>query len=145
MQHTTARCRLRNMTALLTGLALALSLLAGCVQRATALEANTPVRITGCYSNLSLHEESGDILGREFFIVYSGDGHHVLYQESEGWPTVLLLLPVTVAGNTIRFAIPRGNNRQCTAFEGTVTQDGLSGTFSNGERVVLKRKASFWQ
>jgi hypothetical protein len=122
--------------------------LSGCAQKhlqGTPFEENIHVKITGCYSNLFYHEESEDILGWEFFIVYSGGDYHLLYQGSEGWPTVLLLLPITVNGNTIRFTIPRRNESRFDEFEGTITRDILSGSFSNGIQVVLERKESYWQ
>ncbi|MDR1074622.1 MAG: hypothetical protein LBL45_13310 [Treponema sp.] len=128
-------------------LALLVLMLSGCgkvQQPDISSEKNKYVKITGCYSNLHYHDESGDLLGWEFIIVYAGDGYHVLFQESEGVPTVLLLLPVTVNGNTIRFTIPR--NYGNTQFEGVVTADRLTGTFSNYPlEIVLERKKSYWQ
>lgn len=108
-------------------------------------EKSSHVQITGCYSNLFQHEDTGDILGRELFLVYSDCGYQVLYQESEGWPRVLLLLPVSVDGNTIRFTIPRDHGKRHDTFQGKVTADKLSGTFSTGEKIILPRKKSFWQ
>ena len=132
----------------LASLILLIAPLQGCAKQQfqdTSEARGSQVQITGCYSNLFQHEDSGDILGWELFIVYSNGGHHVLYQESEGWPKVLLLLPVSVDGNRIHFTIPRDDGKRLDTFQGTVTVDSLIGTFSNGVKITLKRKKSFWQ
>ena len=107
-------------------------------------EENEPFKITGCYSNLAYHEESGDLLGWELFIVFSSDTYHVLFQESEGWPTVLLLLPLKVEGSSIRFTVPRAAGGQ--EFTGTVSAAGITGRFADlNQEIFLPRKPSYWQ
>jgi hypothetical protein len=68
-------CDATYLLVFLITLSLLIPTLSGCAQKhlqSTHLEENTHVKITGCYSDLFYHEESGDILGWEFFIVYSG-------------------------------------------------------------------------
>ena len=131
----------------LIAVSLFVAALSGCRQRGLEGAAGDggAVNTTGCYSNLYYNEEGGDLLGYEFLIIPGKNGYYVLYQESPGEPEEPLLLPVTVEGASIRFTLPPGDASP-GEFTGTLTADGLTGRFSsNGEPVVLKRKASYWQ
>ena len=44
--------------------------------------------VTGVYSNLMLNKESGDIVGIELFVIYSQEGYFVVFQSSEGVPSI---------------------------------------------------------
>ncbi|MDR0323326.1 MAG: hypothetical protein LBI12_02630 [Treponema sp.] len=102
------------------------------------------LKATGCYSNLYYNDEGGDLLGYEFCIVNSNKGHHVLYQESSGWPDVPLLLPVIIENNKISFTVSL-DDKFPGKFNGMITNHRLKGKFSNSEEyITLKRKSSYW-
>ena len=106
--------------------------------------ADDTVRITGCYSDLEYVAESGDLVGFEFFIVYSGQGYYLFYQESVGEPDTPQLLPVKVDGNKISFKL-QSDPSDYGAFKGTISADGLTGKFMNADYPVeLQRKESYW-
>lgn len=106
--------------------------------------ADDTVRITGCYSDLEYVVETGDLVGFEFFIVYSGQGYYLFYQESVGEPDTPQLLPVKVDGNKISFKL-QSDPSDYGAFKGTISADGLTGKFMNADYPVeLQRKESYW-
>jgi hypothetical protein len=105
---------------------------------------NGSTKITGCYSNLYFNEEGEDLLGYEFVIVNSKNGYYILYQESEGAPTKLYLLPANVKGNEINFTVP-SQYPKLGPFHGVITTNGLVGKFHNMDHnIILKRKNSYW-
>ena len=113
----------------------------------TAVSKNHPVKIAGCYSDMRYSEESGDLLGYEFFIVFSRDGHYVLYQESEGEPDAPQLVPASIEGTTLRFTLPPDGqfHESPRQFQGRITNDGITGKFSSYDwEFTLKRKPSYW-
>ena len=50
------------------------------------IAAEKSARITGIYSDLRYHEEAGDLLGTEIFIVYAAGGYTAFVQSAEGEP-----------------------------------------------------------
>ena len=111
---------------------------------AVALEP-APPKITGLFSDMTFHSDTGDVLGMEVFLVYSNRGYIAIYQSSEGEPSVPIVLPAKVNGNAVSFQIPPEVDGR-GSFVGTVSNNELVGSFSgNGQRVHLKRKPSYWQ
>lgn len=100
-------------------------------------------KITGIYSDLYFNEEGRDLLGWEFFIVNSKTGYYILYQESIGEPLSLELIPLEVNNDQIQFTVPETGSMPGT-FSGHITLSGLSGKFSQGFEVDLKKKQSYW-
>ena len=118
----------------------------GCAQTQSVGTNNTmpPVKLSGCYSSLYYNEEGGDLLGEEVFIIPSANGNYMLYQESEGAPTVLELLPVYISKNNVRFFVP-SRGQQYGFFEGIITMTNLSGKFIHTENTLnLPKKPSYW-
>lgn len=112
--------------------------------RTEHIMSNKSYNICGCYSDMYFHEESGDILGNEIFIINSKTGYYVLYQESSGWPTVLYLLPLKVKNDRIQFAIP-SECQQMGQFDGKISDVRLDGSFKKIDyHFVLKKNQSYW-
>ena len=102
-------------------------------------------RKTGIYSNMRVHQETGDVLGMEVFITYSSNGiddqYYALVQIAEGMPSPPNLVEAKVWGDSISFSIPMYG-----LFKGRITQKELRGKFTKSEDFdILKRQKSFWQ
>lgn len=137
----------KSLPVFLTVLSMFLLVLSGCCFMGETLKAKAgngrPVKVTGIYSDMLYHDETGDVVGVELFIFYSREGYYVLYQESEGSPNSLMLLPVTLKDNRVKFEYSYDNDKYYT-FSGVIVDDGILGTYSNERSVELKRKESFW-
>jgi hypothetical protein len=99
----------------------------------------------GIYTNMRVHQKTGDVLGMEVFITYSSDGiddqYYALVQIAEGMPSAPNLVDAKVWGDSVSFSIPTYG-----LFKGKITQKELRGKFINSKDVdVLKRQKSFWQ
>jgi hypothetical protein len=107
---------------------------------------NAP-RITGTYSNMYFNQEGGDLLGDEVRIVAASGGYQGALQFAEGEPGDLIVVPVTVTGNRISFAIP-DSSAYPGRFDGAIENGHLKGEFrfKNGgsEKVELPRGKSYW-
>lgn len=122
-------------------MAVALSLTCAC---ATAAD-KPAAKVTGIFSNMTYNTEGGDVLGVEVFITYSRQGYFVVYQSSEGEPSMPVVVPAKVTGAAISFDVPAAADPR-GHFAGTIDAQELTGTFSGNQEVVhLKRKASYWQ
>jgi hypothetical protein len=103
------------------------------------------VKVTGIYSDLAYNQEGGDVLGTELFIVLSRQGYYVLFQSSEGEPSVPVLVKAKVSGSSITFELPSEADPR-GEFVGKITNDEVIGSFkANGQTIHLKRKNSYWQ
>ena len=105
---------------------------------------NKNINITGIYSDMYYNKEGGDVLGSEIFLLYSAKGYFIVYQYSEGEPSVPLITEAKVKDLTIEFTIQGTGNYNGT-FKGNITREGLKGKFENGYELNLKRKTSYWQ
>jgi hypothetical protein len=102
-------------------------------------------KLTGIYSDMTYNTESGDVLGDEVFIVFSGKGYYAVFQGSEGEPYPPVVIPAQVDGTSIRFTLPKSVDPR-GEFQGNIVGDELVGSFSsNGQSIHLKRKESYWQ
>jgi hypothetical protein len=103
--------------------------------------------VTGTFSNLEYHQESGDLLGTEVRIVPSRDGLKAIVQFSEGEPTVPVVTDVVASGDRVVFRVPAPGSG-FDSFEGIVSATELRGTFSYAggatEVITLKRGCSYW-
>jgi hypothetical protein len=113
--------------------------------------ATQPARVTGIYSNMSVHEESGDVLGIEVFVVLSSRGYFVVFQSSEGGPAVPVVAQAKIEGKSIEFVLPP-ESAYAGKFKGTLTEEGINGSFPSGRLgpdgssvIRLKKGKSFWQ
>lgn len=107
------------------------------------------IQITGVYSDLRQIEETGDILGTEVFLLYSGDGgegrYHALVQFAEGVPEPPQLVAAQVQGTRVEFTATFLGDLPMR-FRGEVTRDALRGEFEGpAGQVALPRGKSFWQ
>lgn len=102
-------------------------------------------KLTGVYSDMQYNDQGGDVVGVEIFLVMAEGRYYAVYQSSEGEPAVPVVLPADVTGSGVTFQVPASVDARGT-FTGTIGTDGLTGTFSgNQQRVVLKRRPSYWQ
>jgi hypothetical protein len=110
------------------------------------LAAENNGKITGCYSDMWISEESGDVGGTEIFIVGAGSAYFALIQVAEGEPSAPQLVSVKIANNSINFTMADFfDENKKIQFKGTITAKKLKGTFTNGTEIELKKKLSFWQ
>lgn len=127
----------------LASLAIVLSLLFGSAR----LEAQTPPRITGTYTNMYYNQEGGDVLGYELKIVYTGAGFQGALQIAEGVPGPLMLVDIHASGAKISFSIPDGSEYG-GEFNGAIEKGVLKGEFhfksSGSDKVELPRRKSYW-
>jgi hypothetical protein len=119
-------------------------LLIGISSEATA---QTSVRITGTYSDMSYVEEAGDVVGKEIRIVGTAGGYEAALQFAEGVPHGLIVVMVEASGNKITFSIPEPSD-YAGRFTGTIQNGVLKGEFryESGETEIVKlpRLKSYW-
>ncbi|MCM0148313.1 hypothetical protein [Photobacterium galatheae] len=88
--------------------------------------------ITGIYSSLNVHDESGDILGIEVTISESYSGKYfVTFQASEGQPRIPVVSEANVNRNEITFHVNEKNGYQ-GLFRGEISSGQLKGHFEQG-------------
>jgi hypothetical protein len=107
-------------------------------------------RLTGIYSDMEFNPESGDVVGLEVILVFSRDGYFVVFQNSEGSPSVPIVAPAKVEAGKIQFEGAIGDG--VSTFNGEVLEGVLVGEFSggvlnkDGQRLfLLRKKQSYWQ
>jgi hypothetical protein len=103
------------------------------------------IRHTGIFSDMRLHQETGDIIGMEVFITSSSDhmnkNYYALVQMAEGVPAPPILVPATLLGDSITFTIPKYG-----FFRGNIWDKKLTGSFSRSDQEIsLLRTNSYWQ
>jgi hypothetical protein len=119
---------------------------------ASASSAQEESRVTGFFSDMRHVSQARDISGTEVWIVYGGGHYWATVQLAEGAPGVPTVVPVEVSGSQVRFSLtqhalkPNGAAAEDVTlrFNGTVTKGSLTGVLGS-ERVVLKRRQSYWQ
>lgn len=107
----------------------------------------------GTYSSFEYHEESGDLLGVEIYIIPAGAGYWALFQESQGEPAAPVLVPADVGGDVITFNLPDTGSGYAGRFAGKFLEDGqLVGKFDNSaiapdgsELFRLRYGPGYWQ
>jgi hypothetical protein len=101
--------------------------------------------ITGIYSNMFYNEEGGDLVGFEMFILMGGEDYYVIYQESEGAPSVPIVVEAKINGNIISFTITEPTGKE-GKFIGKISAKYLIGKFEGEEnQIKLTKKKSYWQ
>lgn len=123
---------------------LLLAVLAATVSISSGASKFDSKKITGIYSNMHYNEEGGDVLGIEIFLIYTAKGYFVVFQSSEGEPTVPLVTNARISDSHIEFVLPRESNYS-GKFTGRLIANGISGRFEGGDSITLKRKKSYWQ
>ncbi|HEY3347838.1 MAG TPA: hypothetical protein VGK71_09475 [Nitrospirota bacterium] len=118
--------------------AVALLLLLGCSTSAFAEE----IHKTGIFSNLYYHEEAGDLLGEEVFIVLADEDYYAVYQIAEGGPEVPIVSKVKIEGDIVEFARPK---KYGGIFKGRYTAKGIELEKENVAGKILWRRGSYWQ
>lgn len=103
--------------------------------------------VAGTYSDMRYIQESGDVLGTEIKIVFTGSDYQGALQIAEGAPGRLILVDVAVRGSAIQFSIPDGTQYP-GSFSGEIDNGWLRGEFrfksGGGEKVALHRGKSYW-
>ena len=106
------------------------------------------VTINGVYSDMCFNEEGGDVLGIELHVVYSKSGYYVIYQASEGEPSVPSVIKATIKDRVIEFLIPEGVIYS-GKFHGVLKDKGIEGKIEGyseyADKLFLKRQLSYWQ
>jgi TRAP-type uncharacterized transport system fused permease subunit len=106
---------------------------------------DTQPKPTGVFTKMHYNAEGGDVLGLELFVVYSNYGYYVIYQSSEGEPSMPIVIPAIIEGMRITFEVPASIGAS-GSFEGVISSAGLIGTFSENQQTVhLKRTSRYWQ
>jgi hypothetical protein len=118
-----------------------------CTAMVFCLNLDASKRITGIYTNMEFHPESGDVVGAEIFLVRSGMGDFVTFQISEGAPFPPVVVPARINEQRISFELPEGNRPLSGVFEGEIGNDAIRGNFAGTgfDLFVLKKKKSYWQ
>ena len=115
-----------------------------------AVFANDSVgKITGVYSDMDYNSEGGDLIGIEVNVIYSSEGYFVVFQASEGAPSVPVVIKATVSGENIDFVIPDRGAVYSGKFHGVIKKDGMKGNVEGytgyASKLWLKRQLSYWQ
>lgn len=109
-------------------------------------------RITGVFTNMRYHDETGDVAGLEIFVVYTIYGYYAIVQQAEGGPEVPVVVKAVMADDSISFVLPReGNSRD--RFKGRFISNTIVGCFESGafahhtgsSQLILTRRKSYWQ
>jgi hypothetical protein len=119
---------------------------------AAGSQASVPeAKITGIYTDMRMHSQTGDVVGVEIFLVFSRSGYQVIFQDAEGSPSVPVVVPATIDADRIEFSLPERSGYS-GKFVGTIRASTITGEFANGQlssvgkkTFVLKRRKSYWQ
>jgi len=113
-----------------------------------SMGAAVKLAITGIYSDMCYNTESGDIVGMEIYVIYSKAGYYVIYQSSEGEPSIPVIVKTTIKDSAIEFHIPEGVPFSGD-FQGQITSYGIEGRIVGysgyASKLRLKRQLSYWQ
>lgn len=103
------------------------------------------IKLTGIYSDLAIHSETGDLLGQEIIIVLSNRGYYAIVQLSEGEPMVPQISKISNLENgKISFDFKNGSGQTVT-FVGTVSATHLAGVLNRESPITLRRRHSYWE
>ena len=107
--------------------------------------------LVGIYSDMTRHQESGDILGIEIIISKTKSGYFAVIQTSEGVPCKPVVSPVVIEREKIRIDIPV-DACYSGVLTGVVKPDGLWVFLGNGalsprgdKEFLLPKRNSFWE
>lgn len=100
------------------------------------------VSVTGVYSNLAYHEDSGDLMGIEVHVLYSYSGYFAVVQCGGGDPAIV---SAEVEAETIAFSLDEDGKDNCSLkkYEGHILEEGLN-LKSGSENLLLPRQESYW-
>ena len=98
--------------------------------------------VTGVYSTLAYHEDSGDLMGMEIHILYSYSGYFAVVQCSGGDPVIVR---AEVKENSVSFSLSESDDEVCSIrnYKGIVRQNDLKIKKDGGD-LVLPRRDSYW-
>ena len=119
-----------------------------CLSTGLSAAERRPPRIAGTYTNLALHDETGDLVGTEIKIVpVVGGRYQAAVIVSVGEVQPLRVADVQVTGQSVSFVV-REDNGTSWSFRGTVSAESLKGTITHSEggreNVTLRRHRSYW-
>jgi hypothetical protein len=120
---------------------------------AFAADAQEKIQPTGMFSDMSLHQGSGDLIGTEIFITYGGGlQYYAQIQIAEGEPAPPQLVKIKLDGNKVSFDWPeelietQDRNHKVLHFQGEISRDRLVGTLDGvSSSINLPRRKSYWQ
>ena len=81
--------------------------------------------LSGTYSNLSYHEESGDLVGYEITFLSGKQSGSILFQCAQGADEKPVRLAIVAQATTIHFTVPSGASSCSGQYQATLTQKGL--------------------
>ena len=98
--------------------------------------------ITGVYSTLAYHENSGDLMGMEIHVLYSYSGYFAVVQCSGGNPVIV---EAKVKENKISFSLAESGDVVCSIrkYEGIIRESDLK-IKNDGGDLILPRRESYW-
>jgi hypothetical protein len=126
-------------------------LVAGTTAAARGLTRAAAARPTGTFTNLTFDEEAGDLLGLEIKIVPSSSGFQAAVLVSEGAPSRMVIVDVTVSGRSVSFKVPAQSTAGGTdwRFDGSIDEETLKGKITHAtgakEDVILARRCGYWE
>jgi hypothetical protein len=110
-----------------------------------ATSAEQAAKVSGTFSSLEYHAESGDLTGWEVTLIPQADGSYfALVQIAEGQAPEILTGRAIATGATIRLTVA-GKGPLAGTYVGTVTAVELRLKTPVGNSERLKRKRSYWQ
>lgn len=105
--------------------------------------------VSGTYSNFATHPESGDLLGIEITILWARGVYYVVFQSSEGEPSVPVIAKAEVNDGNIHFVLPPESPYR--EFKGVITPCSITGSFIGGQLsprgkkvFTLEKKSGYW-
>jgi hypothetical protein len=104
-------------------------------------------RSTGLFSSLAYHDDSGDLLGMEIYLLVGAKADYsAVVQCAGGEPSDPVVVKASINGTRVVFTLPAGLPECGTEFTGVISPKGLRGRFSgeSSDRWV-PRKKGYWQ
>ena len=110
-----------------------------------AVAAEQGPKVSGTFSSLEYHAESGDLVGWEVTLIPQADGSYfALVQVAEGQAPQVFTGRAIATGATIRITV-EGKGPLAGTYVGTVTTAEIQLKTPVGDSERLKRKRSYWR
>lgn len=93
--------------------------------------------------------QTADVGGTEVFILLGRGSvelaYYAMVQFAFSEPNPPFLVKLETHQSDIAFTVPSAIGASLGAFRGRVANNALTGTFSNGVKVMLRKGKSYWQ
>jgi hypothetical protein len=109
-------------------------------------QAQAPVETFASYTDVCMHQQSGDFLGDRIRLIKEPSGYIVKFQEAGGElsaATATIEGTATIDGATLTFTLaPKDGKR--LSFKGRITPEEITGRFDNGRQSINGSKEIHW-